>query len=147
MEFVIDEAKVEDFYSSDESDNNNESDPLSDYSDYEENNESFYRSFDNREEFHKFKNQIKNPVEEHQRQTPDYYGDDDLSEMFLPEDRDHVEFDNSECTKESVNNFKKTLQRFDNKLIENRFFILWFIVLCFKKQKINHLILIRLKKF
>ena len=66
MEFVIDEAKVEDFYSSDESDNNNESDPLSDYSDYEENNESFYRSFDNREEFHKFKNQIKNPVEEHQ---------------------------------------------------------------------------------
>ena len=66
MEFIIDETEVEDFYSSDESDNNNESDPFSDYSDYEENNESFYRSFDNREEFHKFKNQIKNPVEEHQ---------------------------------------------------------------------------------
>ena len=49
MEFIIDEAEVEDFYSSDESDNN-ESDPSSDYSDYEENNESFYRSFDNRGE-------------------------------------------------------------------------------------------------
>ena len=42
--------------------------------------------------------------------------------MFLPEDRDHVEFDNSECTKERANNFRKTLQCFDNKLIENHFF-------------------------
>ena len=49
MEFIIDKAEVEDFYSSDESDNN-ESDPLSDYFDYEENNESFYGSFDNRGE-------------------------------------------------------------------------------------------------
>ena len=40
MKFIIDEAEVEDFYSSDESDNN-ESDPSSDYSGYEENNESF----------------------------------------------------------------------------------------------------------
>ena len=70
MEFIIDEAEVEEvIYSSDESDvsDNNESDLLSDYSDYEENNESFYRKFDNTEEFHKFKNQIKNPVEERQR--------------------------------------------------------------------------------
>ena len=44
MEFIIDEAEVEEvIYSSDESDvsDNNESDLLSDYSDYEENNESF----------------------------------------------------------------------------------------------------------
>ena len=148
MEFIIDEAEVEEvIYSSDESDvsDNNESDLLSDYSDYEENNESFYRKFDNREEFHKFKNQIKNPVEEYQRKTSDYYGDDDLPEMFLPEDRGHVEFDNSECTKERANNFRKTLQRFDNKS-RITFFILWFMVLCLKKQKID-LILISLKKF
>ena len=66
MEFIIDEAEVEEIiYSSDESDvsDNNESDPLSDYSGYEENNESFYRKFDDREEFHKFKNQTINPVE------------------------------------------------------------------------------------
>ena len=66
MEFIIDEAEVEEIiYSSDESDvsDNNESDPLSDYSDYEENNESFYGKFDDREEFHKFKNQTINPVE------------------------------------------------------------------------------------
>ena len=87
MEFTIDKAEVEEvIYSFDESDvsDNNESDPLSDHSDYEENSESFCRKFDNREEFHKFKNQIKNPVEEHQRQTSDYYGDDDLPEMFSP---------------------------------------------------------------
>ena len=108
MKFIIDEVEVEEvIYSSDESDvsDNNESDLLSDYSDYEENNESFYRKFDNREEFHKFNNQIKNTVEEHQWQTSDYYGDGDLSEMFSPEDRDHVEFDNSECTKDRANNF------------------------------------------
>ena len=66
MEFIIDEAEVEEIIcSSDESDvsDNNESDPLSDYSGYEENNESFYRKFDDREEFHKFKNQTINPVE------------------------------------------------------------------------------------
>ena len=49
MEFIIDKAEVEDFYSFDESDNN-ESDPSSDYFDYEENNESFYGSFDNKGE-------------------------------------------------------------------------------------------------
>ena len=134
MEFIIDEAEVEDFYSSDESDNN-ESDPSSDYSDYEENNESFYRSFDNREEFHKFKNQIKNPVEEHQRQTSDFYGDDDLPEMFSPEDREHVEFDNSECTKERATNFKKTLECFDNKSIENHFFYSVVYGLMFQKTE------------
>ena len=147
MEFIIDETEVEDFYSSDESDSNNESDSLSDYSDYEENDESFYRSFDNREEFHKVKNQIKNPAEEHQRQTSDNYGEDDLPEMFSPEDRDHVEFGNSECTKERANNFKKTLQRFDDKSIENHFFYSVVYGLMFQKQKIDHLILIRLKKF
>ena len=125
MEFIIDEAEVEEaIYSSDDSDvsDNNESDLLSDCSGYEENNESFCRKLDNREEFNKFKNQIKNPVEEHQRQTSDYYRDEDLPEMSSPEDRDHVEFDNSECTKERTNNFRKNLQLFDNKSIENYFF-------------------------
>ena len=66
--------------------------------------------------------------------------------MFSPEDRDHVEFDNSECTKERANNFKKTLQRFDNKSIENHFFYSAVYGLMSQKQKID-LILIRLKKF
>ena len=123
MEFIIDEAEVEDFYSSDESDNN-ESDPSSDYSDYEENDESFYRSFDNREEFHKLKNQIKNPVEEHRRSVPDFYGDDNLPEMFSPEDREHVEFDNSECTKERANNLKKLSSVLTMNQLKITFFIL-----------------------
>ena len=154
MEFIIDEAEVEEaIYSSDESDvsDNNESDLLSDCSDYEENNESFCRKLDNREEFHKLKNQIKYPVEEYQRQTSDYYRDDDLPEMSSPEDRDHVEFDNSECTKERTNNSRKNLQLFDNLLwitlrIENYFFYSVVYGRMFQKQKIN-LTLISLKKF
>ena len=60
MEFIIDEAEVEDGLYSDESDN--ESSPSDDFfTDDEEtvveNNGSFHRSFDNREEFHQFKNQ------------------------------------------------------------------------------------------
>ena len=42
--------------------------------------------------------------------------------MFSPENREHDEFDYSECTKERAANFKKTLERFDNKSIENHFF-------------------------
>ena len=123
MDFIIDEAEVDgSIYPSDESDvsDNNESDSMSDC---EENNESFYRKFDNRGEFNKFKNQIKNPVEEHQRQPSHYYEDDDLPEMFSPEDRDYVEFDNSADTKKRADDFKKTLQRFDNKSIKNHFFM------------------------
>ena len=139
MEFIIDEAEVEDGLYSDESDN--ESTPSDDFfTDDEEtvaeNNESFYRSFDNREEFHQFKNQIKNPVEEHQRSSiPEVYGEDDLPEMFLPDDREHVEFDTSAHTKETVNNFKKTLKRFESESIENRLFCSLIYGLMFQKTK------------
>ena len=87
MEFIIDEAKIENCLYSDES-SDNESTPSDDFlTDDEEtvteNDESFYRSFDNREEFHQFKNQIENPVEE-QRSIPElFYGEDDLTELYL----------------------------------------------------------------
>ena len=113
MEFIIDEAEIENCLYSDES-SDNESTSSDDFlTDDEEtvaeNDESFYRSFDNRKEFHQFKNQIKNPVEEHQRSIPElFYGEDDLPEMYSPEDREHVE------SKERAANFKKTLKRFEN---------------------------------
>ena len=100
-----------------------------------ENDESFYKSFDNGEEFHQFKNQIKNPVEEHQRSTPEFYGDDDLHETFSPEDREHVEFDISVGTKERADNFKKTLKRFEIDSIENHFFYSVIYGLMFQKTK------------
>ena len=138
MEFIIDEADVENDLYSDGSGNES---TLSDnfFTDDEEtmaeNDESFYRSFDNREGFHQFKDQIKNPVEEHQRSTPEFYGDDDLPEMFSPEDREHVEFDISVGTKERADNFKKTLKRFEIDSIENHFFYSVIYGLMFQKTK------------
>ena len=146
MEFTIDKAEVEEvIYSSDESDvsDNNESDPLSEYSDYEENSESFCRKFDNREQFHTFKNQIKSTVQEHQRRTSDYYGDNDLPEMFSLIMLNLTIL--NALRKEQI--IKKKLS---SVLTINQsritFFILWFMILCLKKQKID-LILISLKKF
>ena len=141
MEFIIDQADVSDndLYS-DESTDNEGSTPSDDdfFTDNEEvieNYKSIYREFNNREEFHKFKNQIKNPVEEHQNQTSDFYGDDDLSEMSSPGDRDYVEFDTT-GTKERANSFKKTLKRFDN--IENHFFysVVYGLMFVHKKARI-----------
>ena len=144
MEFIIDQAEVEsNFYSSDESDNKRtpSDDFFTDDEETEaENDQSFFRNFDNREEFHKFKNQIKNPVEEHQKQTSDFYGDDDLPEIFSPGDREYVEFYTSQCTKERANNFKETLRRFDNESIENHFFYSVVYGLMFQKiEKIPEL--------
>ena len=127
MEFIIDEAEIaNDLYSSDESDKecSSSDDFLTDDKEtVEENDVNFYRSFENREEFHKFKNQIKSPGEEHQKsETELFYGDNDLPEMFLPEDREHVEFDISDSTKERAGNFKKTLKCFKNDSIKNHFY-------------------------
>ena len=91
MDFIIDEAEVkEDFYSEDSSDNESKQSVddflASDIEEEIENDASFYRSFDNREEFHQFNNQIKNPVDETKRSEGEFYGEDDLPEIFLPED-------------------------------------------------------------
>ena len=56
-------------------------DLLDDDSYYEEDIEqspSFYRTFDNREEFLKFENQVKNPVDSSKRSEKYYYGEDDM---------------------------------------------------------------------
>ena len=100
-----------------------------------ENDQSFYRNFGNREEFHKVKNQIKNPVERHQKRKSDFYGDDDLPEMFSSENREYVEFDTSQCTKERASNIKKTLKHFDNESIENHFFYSIVYGLMFQKTE------------
>ena len=115
MDFIIDEAEVEeDFYYSEDSSDNESEQSADDFlaSDFEEetaNDASFYRSFDNREEFHQFKNQLKNPVDETKRSESEFYGEDDLSEMFLPEEREHVEFHSFQKDKERALDFKKTL--------------------------------------
>ena len=127
MDFIIDEAEVEeDFYSEDSSDNESEQSAddflASDIEEETANDASFYKSFDNREKFHQFKNQIKNPVDETKRSGDEFYGGDDLPEMFLPEEREHVEFHSFQKDKERALDFKKTLQCFSDDSIQNHFF-------------------------
>ena len=63
-------------------------------------------SFDNREEYHTFKNQTKNPVEVSKKPEPEYYGEeDDLPELFDPEEREEVSFDSFEKDSEKAANF------------------------------------------
>ena len=138
MEFIIDEAEAEnDLYSDGSGNESTSSDNFftDDEETMAENDESFYRSFDNREEFHQFKNQTKNPVKEHQRSTPESYGDDDLPEMFSPEDREHVESDISVGTKERADSFKKMLKSFEIDSIKNHFFYSVIYGLIFQKTK------------
>ena len=127
MDFIIDEAEVEDdFYGSseDESEQSEDNFSASDIEEETENDASFYRSFNNREEFCQFKNQIKNPVDETKRSKGEFFGEDDLPEMFSAEEREHVEFHLFQKYKERALDFKKTLRDFSDDSIQNHFFIL-----------------------
>ena len=85
----------------------------------EENDPSFYRSFDNTDEYRRFKNQAKNPVEVVKESEVEYYGKGDMSELFDPENREDVTFDSFENEKDSAASFKRTLLCFSE--VENHF--------------------------
>ena len=74
--------------------------------------ESFYRKVDNQPL--KFLNQTRNFTEVLQNEDHEYYGDDDLPELFNPENREEVEFDTSEKNESKATNFKKLLLQFEN---------------------------------
>ena len=67
----------------------------------EEEDLSLYRSFDNREEYHRFRNQTKNSVEFVKEPEAKYYGEDVMPELFDPENREDVTFNSfeSDCDK------------------------------------------------
>ena len=133
MDFILNEAEVENdsvkFDSDDEDEMECDSTPLSEDEDfwtcyedeYIEEDPSFYRTFDNREEFAKFENQTKNPVKSSKRSEKNYYGQDDLPELFAPEDRKKVKFHSFSNDKERGTNFKKSLRCFIPEQ-ENQFF-------------------------
>ena len=131
MDFIFNEAEVaEDDFKlrfSDDSDEESASPPSEDndfITDEEieaENEPSFYRSVDNREEFYQFKNQFKNPVEVPKRSEDEFYGEDDLPEMYVPEKREHVTFHLFQNEKERAFNFKKSQRCFSDE-IQNHFF-------------------------
>lgn len=69
----------------------------------EEEDRSFYRNFDNKEKYHRFTNQTKNPAEV--VKETEYFGEDDLPELFDPEDREEINFGSFESDYDKASKF------------------------------------------
>ena len=81
---------------------------------------SFFRSLNNKEERVKFPNQTRDPEEVVEESDEDYFGEDDMPELFDPENRDEVEFDSFIKSLDKSQVFKKSLLRFSD--VDNHFF-------------------------
>ena len=82
----------------------------------------------NKEECVKFPNQTRDTEEVVEESDEDYFGEDDMPELFDPENRDEVEFDSSINSLDKCQAFKKSLLPFTN--VDNHFFMQLFMVLC-----------------
>ena len=87
----------------------------------EQEDQSFYKNLNNREENVNFSKQTRNPIEVVHEEEPDYFGEEDMSELFDPEDREQVDFDLFDSSSDRSMKFRESLLRFSND-IENQFF-------------------------
>ena len=67
-----------------------------------------------------FPNQTRNPEEVVQESDDEYFGEDDMPELFDPENRDEVEFNSFDNSSNKSQAFKESLVRFGN--VDNHFF-------------------------
>ena len=81
---------------------------------------SFYRSLNNKEEQMKFVNQTRNPEEAVQESDNEYFREDDMPELFDSENREEVEFNSFENSSNKSQAFKESLVCFGN--VDNHFF-------------------------
>ena len=81
---------------------------------------SFYRELSNRENYVKFHNQTRNPIEVIEEENDEYYDKDDMPELFDLEERDDVEFDFFDNDSDKALRFKRSLLCFPN--VKNHFF-------------------------
>ena len=135
MDFILNEAIEENdkakIVFSDESEeefSENESDFINEDEGEEQQEEdaSFYRSIDM--ESFKFSNQTTNPYEAVDELEDEYYGEDDMPELYDPENREEVEFDLFDNFLTKSQTFKNSLLHFAD--MDNQFFMLLFLVFC-----------------
>ena len=96
MGFILNEAKVErkDYklvFSDDEMEEHSSTEEDSSFIDdslEEEDDRNFYRDLNNRENYQRFANQTRNPIEVVNEPEEEYYGEDDMPELFDPENRE-----------------------------------------------------------
>ena len=84
-----------------------ELDFVDDDAEEEQQDQSFYRKVDSQPL--KFLNQTRNFNEIIQSSHQEYFGEDDLPELFDPENREEVEFDYSERNQSKSSKFKNSL--------------------------------------
>ena len=85
----------------------------------QEEDASFYRSIDNMERV-KFSNQTTDPHEAVDELEDEYYGEDDMPELYNPENREDVEFDLFDNFLSKSQTFKNSLLHFSD--VDNQFF-------------------------
>ena len=130
MDFILNEAEMESkdyklVFSGDEyemeGDSTIEEDSMFiDDSLEEEDDRSFYRDLNNRDDYPRFANQTRNPIEVINEPEEDYYGEDDMPELYDPENREEVNFDLFATDYDKSMRFKNSLVCFPN--VENHFF-------------------------
>ena len=132
MDFILNEAEVKckedyklvfsgDKYKTEDASTVEEEDSMFiDNSLDEEEDRSFYRDLDNRENYLRFPNQTRNPIEVVNEPEEEYYEEDNMPEIFDPENREEVSFDLFANDKDKASKFKSTLVCFPD--IVNHFF-------------------------
>ena len=96
MGFILNEAKVERkdcklVFSDDEMEEDSSTEEDSNFiadSLEEEHDRNFYRYLNNRENYPRFANQTRNPIEVVNEPEEEYYGEYDMSELLDPENRE-----------------------------------------------------------
>ena len=134
MDFILNKTiEEDDEFKSVFSDDNEEEFPeeklnfIEDDEGEEQKEASFYRSVDNNERV-KFSNQTRNPDEVVNESEDKYYGEDDMPELYDPENRKDIEFNLFDNYFDKSQFFKKSLVHFD--IVDNHFFMLFFMVFC-----------------
>ena len=127
MDFILNETIEEDdefkLVFSDESEGEfseeEELDFIDDKDGEEQEEPPFYRSVDNNEAV-KFSIQTRNPHEVADESEDEYYREDDMAELFDPEDREDAEFDLFDSSPNKSQFFKNSFERFKD--VDNQFF-------------------------
>ena len=83
---------------------------------------SFYRDFSNREHYPRFINQTRDPVEVVNKPAEEFYGEDDMPEMYDQEKREGIDFDLFDTDHDRAMHFKNSLVCFSD--AENHFFFM-----------------------
>ena len=73
-----------------------------------------------RQQWQKFSNQTRNPDDAVNESEDEYYGEDNMPELFNPKNREDVEFDSFDNYSDKSQIFKDSLLRFAD--VDNQFF-------------------------